>query len=83
VLKLLSVMSGDRRYEEIFADDRKDEVTNMSSLVERLVNQGRAEAIERMLQRGRTPEEIAEFCGYDIEMVKDIEKHSKALPKAK
>jgi predicted transposase YdaD len=83
VLKLLSVMSGDRRYEEIFADDRKDEVKNMSSLVERLVNQGRAEAIERMLQRGRTPEEIAEFCGYDIEMVKDIEKHSKALPKAK
>jgi hypothetical protein len=32
-----------------------------------------------MLQRGRTPEEIAEFCGYDIEMVRDIEKHSKAL----
>jgi predicted transposase YdaD len=44
------------------------------------LSRGRAESIERMLQRGRTPEEIAEFCGYDIEMVRDIEKHSKALP---
>jgi predicted transposase YdaD len=43
-------------------------------------SEGRTESIEHMLQRGRTPEEIAEFCGYDIEMVKDIEKHSKALP---
>jgi predicted transposase YdaD len=44
------------------------------------LSRGRVESIERMLQRGRTPEEIAEFCGYDIEMVRDIEKHSKALP---
>jgi predicted transposase YdaD len=41
--------------------------------------EGREEVIERMLQKGRTPEEIADFCGYDIEMVRDIEKRKETL----
>jgi predicted transposase YdaD len=45
------------------------------------LSRGRTEAIERMLQKGRTPEEIAEFCGYDIEMVRDVESRRKQLEK--
>ena len=29
--------------------------------------------IENMLKKGRTPEEIAEFCGYEIDFVKSVE----------
>jgi hypothetical protein len=45
------------------------------------LSRGRTESIERMLQKGRTPEEIAEFCGYDIEMVRDVESRRKQLEK--
>jgi predicted transposase YdaD len=83
VLKLLSVMSGDRRYEEIFADDRKDEVTNMSSLVERLVNQGRsegrAESIERLLRKGKSPEEIHDLLDYPMEEILRVERELSAV----
>jgi hypothetical protein len=85
VLKLLAVMSGDRRYEEIFAESRKGKVKNMCDVAERLVNQGRtegraegraeerAEVIGQMLRNGKTPQEIADFCGYDVRMVKEVE----------
>jgi hypothetical protein len=65
VLKLLSVMSGDPRYEGILADNRKGKVKNMCSVAERLVNQGRAEGenqlaklIQLLLAAGRT-EDVA------------------------
>jgi hypothetical protein len=69
VLKLLSVMSGDRRYEEIFAESRKGKVKNMCEVAERLVNQGRTEGraegenqmaklIQLLLAAGRT-EDVA------------------------
>jgi uncharacterized protein (DUF433 family) len=81
VLKLLSVMTGDRQYEEIFLDDKKGEVKTMCSVAERLVNQGRteerAEVIGQMLRNGRSPQEIADFCGYDISLVKEVEEHIK------
>ena len=31
------------------------------------------EMIEEMLRRGKKPEEIADFCGYPIELIKDVE----------
>jgi uncharacterized ferredoxin-like protein len=66
VLKLLSVMSGDRRYEEIFAESRKGKVENMCEVAERLANQGRAEGenqmaklIQLLLAAGRTEDAAA------------------------
>ncbi len=32
------------------------------------------ETISRMLRSGKTAEEIADFCGYPIEQVKNVEK---------
>ena len=43
VLKLLSVMSGDRKYESILCDAENRRVNTMCEVAERLVNRGRAE----------------------------------------
>ena len=32
------------------------------------------EMIEEMLRRGKRPEEIVDFCGYPIELVRTVEK---------
>ena len=32
------------------------------------------EKIEAMLRRGKTPEEIADFCGYPMELIRKVEK---------
>ena len=75
VLKLLSAMTGDRHYEEILNSGK--EVHNMCEVAERLLQMGRAESreedISRMLRSGKTPQQIADFCGYDIAVVKKIE----------
>ena len=55
VLKLLAVMSGDRRYEQILAPaEQKGEVTTMCSVAQRLEEQGMKKGIEK----GRTQERI-------------------------
>lgn len=36
--------------------------------------EGRAEDVESMLRKGKTPEEIADFCGYELAYVKEIQK---------
>jgi hypothetical protein len=88
ILKLLSTITGDKRYDQILSQG-KGKVKNMCEVAERLVNTGieqgieqgiekgiekeRVEAIENMLRRGKTPEEISEFCGYSLEEVKSIE----------
>lgn len=43
LLKLLSVMTGDYRYEEILKDDTGKQVNNMCEVATRLENKGRAE----------------------------------------
>ena len=35
--------------------------------------EGRRSVIEDMLRRGKTVEEIVEFCGYPVELVKEVE----------
>ena len=35
--------------------------------------QGRQETIRIMLKKGRTPEEIADFCDFDIEEIRTVE----------
>jgi hypothetical protein len=36
------------------------------------LEEGKTKSIEQMLSRGRTPEAIADFCGYDIEEVRKV-----------
>ena len=51
-----------------------------------ILDQGRAEGrdkrdrekIEEMLRKGKTPEAIADFCGYPIELVKSVQESMKA-----
>lgn len=86
ILKLLSAMTGDNRYEEILADGGGKEVRNMCDVAERLENRGRAEGraegreegraeiVAAMLKSGKSAEEIADFCGLDITYVREIEK---------
>jgi predicted transposase YdaD len=105
VLKLLSVMSGDRRYEEIFAENRKGKVKNMCEVAERLVNQGRteglneglsrgrseglsrgrseerSESIERLLRKGKSPEEIHELLDYPMEEILRVEREARSAVK--
>ena len=50
VLKLLSVMTGDRDYENVICDEMKGQVKNMCDVAERLKNIGR--------QEGRSEERI-------------------------
>ena len=35
--------------------------------------EGRQETIRIMLKKGRTPEEIADFCDFDIEEIRTVE----------
>ena len=48
-------------------------------MLERGIEQGIEQVIERMLRLGRTPEEIADFCGYDLEKVKQVEQKVLAI----
>jgi predicted transposase YdaD len=36
------------------------------------IEEARTENIRRMLQRGKTPEEIANFCEYDLEDIRAV-----------
>lgn len=94
ILKLLSVMTGDSRYEEILKYDDGKEVQNMCEVADRLENKGkelgraegkelgRAEMIIQMLKSGKTAEQIADFCCLDLTYVKEIEKQTN-LPKSR
>ena len=48
-------------------------------MLERGIEQGIEQVIERMLRLGRTPEEIADFCGYDLDKVKQVEQKVLAI----
>lgn len=86
VLKLLSVMTGDNRYETILVSPSKKEVMTMCEVAERLEQKGRAEGrvegreeektenITRMLKSGKMPEQIADFCGYELSEVLKVQK---------
>ena len=50
VLKLLSVMTGDNRYEQILAD--KKGVKNMCDVAQRLEDRGMQRGIQKGIQRG-------------------------------
>jgi hypothetical protein len=41
---------------------------------ERVIRKERCEIVMRMLRNGKTPEEIADFCGFDLSFVQNVEK---------
>jgi hypothetical protein len=61
--------------------DTKKEVEGMCSYTEHVKNEGIAEGlaaekssiIKKMLTKGKTPEEIADLCDYDIELVRRVQ----------
>ena len=53
VLKLLSVMTGDKEYESIlYYNQESGEVKNMCSVAQRLIREGREEGIQQGIQQG-------------------------------
>ena len=53
VLKLLSVMTGDRDYEKVICDEMKGQVKSMWDVAERLKNIGRQEGFQAGRSEGR------------------------------
>ena len=53
VLKLLSVMTGDRDYEKVICDEMKGQVKSMCDVAERLKNIGRQEGFQAGRSEGR------------------------------
>lgn len=58
VLKLLSVMTGDRDYEKVICDEMKGQVKSMCDVAERLKNMGRQEGFQAGRSEGRSEERI-------------------------
>ena len=62
VLKLLSVMTGDRDYEKVICDEMKGQVKSMCDVAERLKNMGRQEerinAVKFAISLGASEEKI-------------------------
>lgn len=77
VLKLLSAMTHDKRYEKVLSTVDGKEVRNMCEVAERLEargrEEGRIELVESMLASGKTPEQISDFCGLDLDYIREIE----------
>ena len=83
VLKLLSVMTNDKRYEKVIQNSKG--VSNMCEVAERLENIGRAEGraeermelIKTMLLNGKAPQEISDFCKISIEEIEKVQSKMK------
>lgn len=77
VLKLLAVMAGDRRYEEILKSDDEKEVDCMCDVAERLerkgIEIGHLEAIQRMIKKDYSKEAILDL-GYSEKEYEAAEK---------
>lgn len=53
---------------------RLNTMCNLSEVVlERGIEQGQRQLIEKMLKKGKTAEEIADLCDISVEIVKEIE----------
>lgn len=58
----------------LFEEEKQTEINDARNAgIEQGIAQSIAQSIERMLKKGKTADEIAEFCGYDLSLVKDIE----------
>ena len=43
-------------------------------ILQRGIEQGRSQMIENLLNNKKTPEEIAEFCGFEIQEIENVQK---------
>ena len=59
VLKLLSVMTGEKKYEEILVDDKERRIKTMCDVAESLVNKGIAKGIAQGIAQGKAEEHNA------------------------
>jgi hypothetical protein len=62
--------------------EKKEEVVDVCKAIEdmkkKAVEESKNKSIQQMLSRGRTPEAIADFCGYDIEEVRKVAENMSA-----
>lgn len=68
VLKLLSVMSGDHKYEKVLYN-KKNEVKTMCEVADRLFNQGKEEGIQQGVQQG-----VQQGIQSSVNMLRKLEK---------
>ena len=78
VLKLMSALTRDHRFEETQSEFRKGEAVTMLSVLDKVEARGRVEGIQlgeargiaatarRMLVRGVSPEQVADFTGLSL-----------------
>ena len=80
VLKLLSVMTGDKEYETILYNNQESgEVKNMCSVAQRLIREGREEGIQQGIQVlvsvlrkvGKTDEEILQLIMEEFKLERE------------
>ena len=76
LLKLLSAMTNDNRYEKILSEAEGKKVKNMCEVAERLEQKGKTEnlteIIIRMISKEVGVEEIADLTGADLAFVEEI-----------
>ena len=77
VLKLLAVMSGDKKYERVLYN-KKNEVKTMCEVADRLFNQGKKEGIRavvmNMLEENEPVEKICRYAECDEAFVEEVRK---------
>lgn len=82
VLSMLSAFTGDHRYEEVYEKHLKERVEKGEKVAvcngiqyweEKGIEKGIKKGIKQMLSNGKTPEQIADFCGYDLELVRRVQ----------
>ena len=88
-LKLMSVLTGDERFETVIADlSEKKEGVNMCDVLDKVENRGiekgygkaQREAVVRMLRGGKlSKEDIAEYLGLTVDAVERIEEQELSL----
>ena len=79
VLSMLSVFTGDHRYEKVYEEHLKEKAEKgekiaMCNGIQYWEDKGIEKGIRQMLKNGKTPEEISDFCGYDLELVRRVQK---------
>lgn len=94
-LQLLSVMTGDHRFEETYDDITEGRPHNMCDVLDRIESKGMQQGIQQGIQQGRTEreaqiilnmyqkklplEQIAELVGISLDEVKTIVENQKTL----
>jgi flagellar motility protein MotE (MotC chaperone) len=50
-----------------------------AATLKKVIEESKTKSIEQMLSKGRTPEAIADFCGYDLEEVRKVAENMSSL----